>query len=204
MKLFLWMLAAYLVGSIPSAYLITRLIAGVDLRQHGSGNLGATNVFRLLGWKFALPVAAFDVAKGAIPVVGARATLGEHWMPLTVGLAAILGHVFSVFIGFRGGKGVATSAGVVLGLAPKAVGASAVVFGIVVAASGYVSVGSMLAGASFPIAVKVFYPTLGFTFWVGIGMAAFIIFTHRTNIFRLLAGSENRLGRRSSSTRVNS
>lgn len=195
MTLFVWMLAAYLVGSIPSAYVIPRLVAGVDIRKFGSGNLGATNVYRLLGWKFAVPVVLFDVAKGAGPVLAARSLLPQHWMPLTVGLAGILGHVFSIFVGFRGGKGVATSAGVLLGLAPKAVGASVAMWGIVLAIWGYMSLASMMGTASFAIWMRIFYPQMGFTFWVGLFLTAFIVFTHRTNIRRLLAGTEPRFRR---------
>ncbi len=194
MSLFVWMLAAYLVGSIPAAYVIPRLVAGVDIRKFGSGNLGATNVYRLLGWKFAVPVALFDVAKGAAPVLAARSLLPQHWMPLTVGLAGILGHVFSIFLGFRGGKGVATSAGVLLGLAPKAVGASVAMWGIVLALWGYMSLASMIGTASFAIWMRIFFPEMCFTFWVGVFLTAFIVFTHRTNIRRLLAGTETRFG----------
>lgn len=194
MTLFSWMVAAYLIGSIPSAYLIPRLVAGVDIRKFGSGNLGATNVYRLLGWKFAVPVALFDVAKGAGPVFAARSLLPQHWMPLTVGLAGILGHVFSIFLGFRGGKGVATSAGVLLGLAPKAVGASVTMWGVVLAIWGYMSLASIIGTASFAIWMRIFYPEMGFTFWVGVFLTAFIVFTHRTNIRRLLAGMETRFG----------
>ena len=195
LTLILWMVAAYLVGSIPSAYLIPRLATGIDMRQHGSGNLGATNVYRVLGWKFAIPVTLFDIAKGAAPVIAARTVLPQHWMPLTVGLAGILGHVFSIFLGFRGGKGVATSAGVLLGLVPKAVGASALVWGIVLAIWGYMSLASMIGTASFAIWMRFFYPEKGFTFWVGVFLTGFIVFTHRDNVRRLIAGTENRFGR---------
>jgi glycerol-3-phosphate acyltransferase PlsY len=189
------MVAAYLVGSIPSAYVIPRVFAGMDIRRHGSGNLGATNVYRLLGWKYAVPVMLFDVAKGAAPVLAARFYLPQHWMPLTVGLAGILGHVYSVFMGFRGGKGVATSAGVVLGLVPKAVGGSVLIWGVVLAVWGYVSLASIVGTASFPFWAWLFYPEKTFTFWVGLALAGFIVFTHRSNIRRLRDGTENRRGR---------
>ena len=192
MTLGLLMVVAYLVGSIPFAYLIPRAFAGIDLREHGSGNLGATNVYRILGWKFAVPVAICDIAKGAAPVVAARATLPFHWMPLTVGLAAIVGHVFSIFLRFRGGKGVATSAGVVLGLVPVAVAGSVVVWGVVLVASGYMSLASIVGAASFPLWTRALYPLKGFTFLVGIFLACFIAFTHRANIKRLLNGTESR------------
>ena len=117
----LWLLASYFVGAIPTSYLLSRFLAGIDLRQHGSGNLGATNLYRVLGWKYAIPAAAVDIAKGAIPVlVFAPQVSGSELFALGCGVAAILGHVFSIFAGFKGGKGVATAAGVMLGLAPLA------------------------------------------------------------------------------------
>ena len=196
MTLALLMATGYLVGSIPFAYLIPRAFAGIDLREHGSGNLGATNVYRILGWKFAVPVGICDIAKGAAPVVAARATLPEHWMPLTVGLAAIVGHVFSIFLRFRGGKGVATSAGVVLGLVPIAVAGSVVVWGVVLMASGYMSLASMVGAAAFPVATWLLRPGDAYSLWAGIGLAGFILYTHRSNVGRLLSGTESRFGRR--------
>ena len=119
----LWLLASYLMGAIPTSYLLSRLFAGIDLREHGSGNLGATNLYRVLGWKYAIPAASFDIAKGTIPVLLFAPQVSDSQLfALACGVAAILGHVFSVFVGFKGGKGVATAAGVMLGLAPLALG----------------------------------------------------------------------------------
>jgi glycerol-3-phosphate acyltransferase PlsY len=193
----LWILGSYLAGAIPTSYLAGRWGRGIDLREHGSRNLGATNVFRVLGWKYAVPVAVFDVAKGAAPVLLAEGIdFGERWLPLAAGVAAVVGHVFSVFVGFKGGKGVATAAGVVLASAPLALAGSAVVWAAVVGASGYVSLGSLIGAASFPVAVRVFQPHRPELFWAGVGLALFICYTHRANIRRLLRGSESRFGRR--------
>ena len=192
-----WLAPAYLLGSIPTSYLVARLAAGVDLRQHGSKNLGATNLFRLLGWRAAVPVAAFDVAKGAVPVLAYLAVTREpSWWALVVGSAAVVGHVFSPFVSFRGGKGVATATGVFLAITPGAIGAAAVVWVGLVAFTRYVSVGSMLAAMTFPLFVRLLYPRHAVAFWIAGAVGLFIVFTHRSNIRRRLRGTEARFGRR--------
>lgn len=196
MTLALWILGAYLLGSIPTSYLASRYGAGIDLREHGSKNVGATNLFRVLGWKYAIPVGLFDVAKGTVPVLLVMPRVEQDWMPLLVGVAAVTGHVFPAFLRFRGGKGVATAAGVVLALAPASLGASAVVWLAVLALTGFVSLASILGAVTFPVAVRLLDPHNVYTFAVGIGLATFIVYTHRSNIRRLLAGTENRFGRR--------
>src|ERR671917_132700 len=129
----LWLLASYLLGAIPTSYLVSRAFAKIDLRQHGSGNLGATNLYRVLGWKYAVPAALVDIAKGFVPVVVfAPRESPSQMFALACGAAAIVGHVFSVFVRFKGGKGVATAAGVMLGLAPLALGVALVVWILVV------------------------------------------------------------------------
>src|SRR6266850_4323410 len=129
----LWLLASYLVGAIPTSYLVGRWFRGLDLREHGSRNLGATNLYRTLGWKFAVPAGLFDVAKGAIPVLLFGPRVPEvAYFPIWCGLMAVVGHVFSVFVGFKGGKGVATAAGMILGLAPLAFPAVAAVWALIV------------------------------------------------------------------------
>jgi glycerol-3-phosphate acyltransferase PlsY len=173
----------------------------VDLRQQGSKNLGATNVYRVLGWGYAIPVALVDVAKGAVPVFLAARWAGDtEWIPLLVGLAAVAGHVFSVFLRFKGGKGVATAAGAVLALAPGPLGVSALGWVVVLLATGYMSLASMLGALAFPIAARVLMPASIYTFWAGVALVVFIFYTHRTNIGRLLAGNENRFGRRAKAT----
>lgn len=190
------LVASYLLGAIPTSYLAGRLFKGIDLREHGSKNLGATNVYRIMGWRYAIPVGIFDVAKGAVPVLiigPAVSALG--WFPLLCGVMAVVGHVFSVFVGFKGGKGVATSAGVVLGLAPMAVGICLGIWALIVWISGYVSLGSVIATGVFPLLVWLLYPARRDSIWLYALLAAVIIWMHRSNIRRLMAGTENRFGR---------
>jgi len=198
----LWLLASYFVGAIPTSYLLSRLFAGIDLRQHGSGNLGATNLYRVLGWKYAIPAALVDIAKGVIPVlVFAPQVSDSQLFALGCGVAALLGHVFSVFVGFKGGKGVATAAGVMLGLAPLALTVAAVVWALLVKLTGYVSVGSIAAAAVLPLAVYLLEDsTSPALLWIATAIAAGVILLHRRNIQRLLKGTENRFGRRATSS----
>lgn len=195
-----WILLAlaYLLGAIPTSLWVGKAFHGVDLREKGSGNLGATNAFRVLGWRSALPVALFDMFKGWLPAASFAAWgggLGFGWT-LAFGAVAIAGHVFSVFVGFRGGKGVATSAGVFLALAPLAVGLCIALFAVLVGVTRIVSVGSLAAAVALPILVALTPheggdALLGFT----VALAAFVVFAHRANVGRLLRGEENRFGR---------
>lgn len=186
--------AAYLAGSIPAAYLAGRA-RGVDLRQHGSGNLGATNAWRVLGWKVGLAVYLVDTLKGALPVLllPRPAARGELWA-IAYGVAAIAGHVRPVFLaGKGGGKGVATAGGVFFALAPWPLLVALATFGVVFLASGYVSLGSLAAAAALPIAVFAAHgarvtPVVS----VSAVVAAFVFWTHRANIARLRRGEENR------------
>jgi acyl phosphate:glycerol-3-phosphate acyltransferase len=192
----LFVVLAYLIGSIPTSYFAGRLTRGIDLRQHGSGNLGATNAFRVLGWKAAAPVMVVDIAKGWIPTALFPLWDGSHTLgwALAYGAAAIVGHVFSVFVGFRGGKGVATSAGVFVALAPWAVAIGFVVWGVTLVLTRLVSLASILAAILLPIAVYVTNePTM--VFWLSMVLSIFVIYAHRTNIGRLVRGEENRLRR---------
>lgn len=192
----LWLLLAYLMGSIPTSYAMGRLVRGIDLRDHGSGNLGATNTFRVLGWRAAVPVMVVDITKGWVPTalfpLWDGATSG-YWA-LAYGAAAILGHLFSVFVRFKGGKGVATSAGVFLALAPWAVLIGFVVWGVTVVLTRMVSLGSLLAALTLPVAVFVTNEPRPI-FWVSIALSLLIIYAHRENIRRLVSGTEKRLGR---------
>jgi acyl phosphate:glycerol-3-phosphate acyltransferase len=194
----LWLAASYLVGAIPTSYLAGRIFRGIDLREHGSKNLGATNLYRTLGWRYAIPVGLFDIAKGAVPVlVFAPRVSDSQLFALACGVAAVVGHVFSVFVGFKGGKGVATAAGVMLGLTPAALGVAALVWAALVFATGYVSVGSIAAAAVFPVAVFLLeHPDRPEILWIDAAVAAGIIWLHRANIRRLLNGTEHRFGRR--------
>jgi glycerol-3-phosphate acyltransferase PlsY len=195
----LWLAASYLLGAIPTSYLVGRWFKGIDLRQHGSRNLGATNLYRTLGWRYAVPAGLFDVAKGALPVLafGPQAPAVPYF-PIWCGLMAVIGHVFSVFVGFKGGKGVATAAGMVIGLAPLAFPVVLVVWAMVVWLTGYVSLGSILAAALFPVADWLLHPgrRSPVTLAIDLALACFIIWKHRANIQRLLAGTESRFGGR--------
>lgn len=197
-----WLLASYLLGAIPTSYLTARLFRGIDLREHGSRNLGATNLYRVLGWRFAIPVGLFDAAKGLIPVlVFAPRVSSSELFALVCGMTAVLGHVYSVFVGFKGGKGVATAAGVMLALTPIALGVSFAVWLVIVMLSGYVSLGSIASAAIFPAAVRILDPPgQPAIFWLDVVVAAGIIWLHRANIARLIKGTENRFGRRAAPT----
>jgi glycerol-3-phosphate acyltransferase PlsY len=194
------LLASYLLGAIPTSYLVGRIARGIDLREHGSGNLGATNLYRTLGWKFAVPVALFDIAKGALPVlVFAPRVADSRLFALGCGVMAVLGHVYSLFVRFRGGKGVATAAGVLLALSPWVVLALVGVWAAVVFATGYVSLGSVVAAALMPLLVWLLYPGSRGLVVLYAGITVGIIWLHRGNIRRLLAGTEHRFGRRRAS-----
>jgi acyl phosphate:glycerol-3-phosphate acyltransferase len=189
----LWIAAAYLMGGIPTSYLAGKRGRGIDLREHGSGSLGATNAYRVLGWKYAVPVGLFDVAKGAVPVVLlGRWPNGPAWLPVAVGTAAVAGHVFSPYVRFKGGKGVATAAGVFLALAPLAIAISIGIWCGVLWVSGYVSVASLAAVGSFPVWARLARPDAPYTFWASVVVALLIVVAHRSNIRRLVAGTESR------------
>jgi glycerol-3-phosphate acyltransferase PlsY len=212
---------AYGLGSIPFAYVAGRLLRGIDIRQHGSGNTGATNVFRVLGPGPGVAVLLADVAKGAAAVLllpklapaGFWDQLNGLWWPCALGLAAVLGHTYTVFLGFKGGKGVATSLGVFLALAPWATLVVLAVFGAVFLSSRMVSAGSLAGAAVLPLAVVWFrewQPSrlgrglgdlLGGwgwrmrpVFWLALLLAVFVWVKHIPNIRRILAGTENRFG----------
>lgn len=191
---------AYVAGSIPAAHVAGRL-HGVDLRKQGSGNLGATNVVRVLGWKTGLAVFLFDAAKGALPVLyfprWTDSTLDPRVLALIYGLAAIAGHVRPVFLKFgKGGKGVATASGVFVALAPVPMLIAFSVFVIVVLVSGYVSLGSLVSAVVLPAVLAYTVGPRSPIFGVSVLLSAFVFWTHRANIGRLRRGEENRFGRR--------
>jgi glycerol-3-phosphate acyltransferase PlsY len=201
---YLGLLLAYLAGSIPAAYIAGRLTKGIDLRQHGSGNLGATNVYRVLGAKVAIAVLLFDAAKGAIPVlwlprvthVGADARSLTLWA-IAYGVAAILGHVRPVFLLWKGGgKGVATAAGVFGALAPGAIVVALVAWFVVLIVSGYMSLASLAGAVVLPVAIVMLAGARSPLLPVSLAVAAFVFWTHRSNIGRLRRGEEPRFGRR--------
>lgn len=188
---------SYLLGATPTSYWVGKAFHGLDLREHGSGNLGATNAFRVMGWKFAIPVVVVDIAKGWVPVVvfADLAGVGFRWA-LAFGTAAILGHMFSLWVGFKGGKGMATSAGMFLGLAPWAVLGGLIVWLVLTLPTGYVSLGSIVAAFALPILIAVTPHQGGMELvWFSTALAIFVIWKHRSNIGRLVRGEENRFGR---------
>lgn len=189
---------AYLVGATPTSYWVGRAFHGLDLREHGSGNLGATNAFRVLGWRSALPVVLVDIAKGWLPAAFFAGLAGVSFpWSLVYGMAAILGHMFSPWVGFKGGKGMATGLGVFLALAPIASGIGLVIWLALTFGTGYVSLGSIAAAALLPALIALTPHEGGATLVYGtVPLAAFIVWKHRANIRRLMDGTENRFGRR--------
>jgi glycerol-3-phosphate acyltransferase PlsY len=204
MARYVGLVLAYLLGSIPAAYVAGRAVKGIDLRKHGSGNLGATNVFRTLGAKVAVVVLLFDALKGAVPalyfprwfVPDATPDQAILWA-IAFGVAAIAGHVRSAFLLWKGGgKGVATAAGVFTALAPIPMVIALVLFATVVLVSGYVSLGSLTAATALPILLALFVGVRSPLFVVSLLVAAFVFWTHRANIGRLRRGEEHRFGRK--------
>ena len=195
------LLLSYLVGAFPSSIVYGKVFRKVDVRKQGSGNAGGTNAWRVLGWKIGLPVMLTDVAKGALAsLVIARIPLGAlplefSTVALLCGVAALLGHVFPIYTGFRGGKGVATGAGMLLVNAPIPVACALAIFALTLVLFGKVSLASILAAMSLPVAViliekltTIDYPILLLV--LTIALALFILYTHRTNIHRLVRGEE--------------
>lgn len=191
---------SYVSGSIPAAFIAGKA-SGVDLRAQGSGNLGATNVVRVLGAKIGLLVFAVDIAKGAIPVwlLPPRTGATGHtltWIAVACGTAAIVGHIRPLFLGFsKGGKGVATACGVFLALAPLQTLLSLVIFTAVLLSSGYVSLSSLTAAVALPVLLAVSVGLGSPLLAVAVVTATFVFWTHRANIKRLREGTEYRFGR---------
>jgi len=198
-------LVGYLLGSIPTGYVVARA-KGVDIRSAGSGNIGATNVFRILGTPAGILVLLVDAAKGWIAVlIGMRmiwpwiapdvVTGTAEWLGVAAGVAAVLGHNYTFWLGFKGGKGIATSAGVLAGLVPQALLVALGVWIAVVVLSRYVSLASILGAFVLPFAVWFWrYSTLMIT--ITALLAAMAIYKHKSNIQRLLKGTENRVGKK--------
>jgi glycerol-3-phosphate acyltransferase PlsY len=204
----------YIIGSIPTSLMLSKWVHGFDIRTKGSGNAGGTNVLRVLGWKSGVFVMAVDVMKGVIATTVIARLFWDPTLPfynrtpfddftiiqMICGGAAIVGHIWTVFAGFRGGKGIATGAGMLIGIAPTEFAISVVVFFIVFFAWKYVSLGSMCAAIAFPLSLIVrhnilsdeihSYHTLVF---FSIGVAVLLIYSHRRNIKRLLEGTESKM-----------
>lgn len=201
-----FVILAYLLGSIPTAVWVGRRFYDLDVREHGSKNAGATNTFRVLGKKAGIIVLSIDILKGFLAVgilYGISNLLWEitnsseesiqAYFLIMAAISAVFGHMFPVFAGFRGGKGVATSLGVILGLYPAAAGICIVVFLSVFIVSRYVSLGAIVASVVFPLIVNFVFETtfeLKIFSWV---LSALVIYKHKLNIKRLLCGSENKM-----------
>jgi glycerol-3-phosphate acyltransferase PlsY len=204
-------IASYLIGSIPFGIMVSKYFRGFDIRTKGSGNMGSTNAFRVLGWKLGLLVQILDLAKGLGAVL--LATYFFNGLPfhnatpfedltifrLIAGISAVLGHVYTCFAGFKGGKGISTAAGMLIGIAPVEIAIVVGIFLLVVAFSGYVSLGSIIAAIMFPTtmflrenAFGVHINGYGTLIVFAIGLALFLVYNHRSNIKRLLAKRENR------------
>jgi len=195
---------AYLLGSIPTAVWVGKTFHGLDVREHGSGNAGATNVIRVLGWKTGIPVMIVDIGKGwlaaYLPVLLHLAEPGSAQLiniQILTGLTSIIGHVYPVLAGFRGGKGVACTVGVLIALHPFLTLSCIAIFLIVLLITGYVSVASMSMGIAFPILLFTLFSTPSTYFKIfSVFIAIAIILTHRKNIKRLLKGEESKFIKR--------
>ena len=192
MNKFYYFLFCYLIGSIPVGYIICRIFKNIDIRKFGSGNIGATNVYRVCGLKLGLPVLILDILKGFIPVYIGKILKFSNPLILIGGILSILGHSFSIFLKGKGGKGVSTSFGVVIGLFPLPAFFSFVLWLIVVFLTKYVSLASISGALLLPFSVYFFTRDI-FLSSIGILIFLFILYTHRENIKRLLNRKENRI-----------
>lgn len=192
---------AYFLGSIPTAVWVGKAKYGVDVREHGSKNAGATNTFRVLGKKPGVVVLSIDILKGFTAVflpflfgVGTWASEELINVQLICALAAVIGHVLPIFAGFRGGKGVATSLGVIIGVHPSAAGICLVIFLLVFIISNYVSLGAIIAAVAFPLLVVLLFKVTSVWLMIFSGVLSIaVIYAHKKNIGRLLKGEENKM-----------
>ena len=201
LELIVYIFASYLLGSIPFSVIVGYVFAGVDIRKHGSGNAGATNVYRIAGPIAAVLATLLDVGKGALPVLVAKYLFPEFpSVQVAFGFAAVVGHVFPVFAGFNGGKGINTLLGMFLILLPIEVGVCLLVFGIIFALTRIVSAGSIMAGVSLSLIVLIEKYLMGknvspLLLSACIAVSLLVLFTHRANIRRLIKGEERKLTR---------
>lgn len=192
--LFIHIITSYLIGSIPFGFIIAK-IKGIDIRRHGSGNIGATNVWRTIGPGAGLAVLALDASKGAAAVYIGR-SYGVEGVEMLTGIAALVGHAFPLFLGFRGGKIIATGAGVLLALAPPVLLIAFTVFIIVVLVSRYVSLGSVCAALSVPLSMFLLHYSLLYNIF-GVVLCLFAVLKHIPNIKRLAQGTESKISLKS-------
>ncbi len=187
--------AAYLIGSLPFGYIMSKMLLKTDIRNHGSGNIGATNVLRVAGWCYALPVFILDALKGFVAVLLARAVSDLPVVYLAAGLLAMLGHSFPLYLKFKGGKAAATGIGVLAALSGWVLLVLVVSAGIIVGITRYVSLGSIIGSILVPLTFLLLgydWPYILF----GVGVAALVVLRHKDNIKRLLAGTESKLGQK--------
>jgi acyl phosphate:glycerol-3-phosphate acyltransferase len=188
---FVLFVLAYLVGSIPFGVVVGKLFYGVDVREHGSGNVGTTNVFRVLGKKAGAVVMVCDILKGYVPAAIAVA-LFSPWAAIFIAAAPVVGHIYSIFLKGRGGKGIATGAGVVLALVPLAFAIIFTTWLVLIVVTRYVSVASLVAAVLVPVLTIAFDEPLPYKI-AGVLVAILVWWAHRGNIQRLLAGEEHRV-----------
>lgn len=212
LSLIFLILLSYLTGAIPFAYIIGKIFKGIDIRKFGSGNLGSTNAFRVLGIGYGILVQLLDIGKGLFVVLVLSNIMYDHLpfsnvtpfeditlVKIIAGVSAVIGHTYSIFVGFKGGKGINTALGMLISLSPVEISVSAGFFVLILLSSGYVSLGSIVASFVFPMTmfirenifnVEIYgYKTLIF---FSIAVSVFLIYNHRDNIWRLLRGNENR------------
>ncbi|HWQ81171.1 MAG TPA: glycerol-3-phosphate 1-O-acyltransferase PlsY [Ignavibacteria bacterium] len=212
LSLIILILLSYLTGAIPFAYIIGKIFKGIDIRKFGSGNLGSTNAFRVLGIGYGILVQLLDIGKGLFVVLVLSNIMYDHLpfsnvtpfeditlVKIIAGVSAVIGHTYSIFVGFKGGKGINTALGMLISLSPVEISVSAGFFVLILLSSGYVSLGSIVASFVFPMTmfirenifnVEIYgYKTLIF---FSIAVSVFLIYNHRDNIWRLLRGNENR------------
>lgn len=214
-RLFLIILGSYLIGSFPSAVIISKTFFGFDIRQKGSGNMGSTNAMRVLGWKWGLLVQVLDVLKGILAVnlvyllfdgqlafVNSTPFEDITVMKMVAGLFAVVGHIWSVFVGFKGGKGMNTGGGFLLAIAPTEVAIAFGLFLLVVMVSGYISLGSIIAAITIPTAMflrhnvfSVDIPGYHIIIYFTIAICLMVVYAHRSNIGRILHGNENKFSK---------
>ncbi|MBI5681757.1 MAG: glycerol-3-phosphate 1-O-acyltransferase PlsY [Deltaproteobacteria bacterium] len=193
---FLLILTAYLIGSIPAGVLVARLYGAPDPRTMGSGNIGATNVGRTAGKGAGIATLIIDILKGAVPVIIAEYFFGGSVIIISLtAFAAFFGHIFPIFLGFKGGKGVATALGIYLSISPLQAIISLIIFILIVFVTRYVSLGSMTSSFAI-IIIFLLSPSLKQYVLLSIGICLFIIISHRENIKRLLNGTENKIGQK--------
>jgi glycerol-3-phosphate acyltransferase PlsY len=215
LKLFLILLSSYLIGSFPTAIIVSKTFFGFDIREKGSGNMGSTNAFRVLGWKWGLTVQLVDIGKGLLAslvlpyLFGSGISFpGITWFEdMTIvkvlsGIAAVAGHNWTIFAGFKGGKGINTATGMLIGIAPVDTAIALGFFLLAVVFSGYISLGSITAALALPFSMffrynilKAYVPSYETSIYFLLGLTAILIFQHRKNIKRLLKGTENKFSK---------